>query len=60
IDGTYVRKPYRAWYVKKTEKNMEWEPARPDIDLNNSPDARKKGVDEQLKKAVDTLLNQLK
>jgi len=60
IDGTFVRKPYRAWFVKKTEKNMEWEPAKPDIDVDNSPDARKKGVDEQLKKAVDTLLNQIK
>ena len=60
IDGTFVRKPYRAWYTKKTEMNMEWEPARPDIELENSQDARAKGVDEQLKKAVDTLLKQIK
>ena len=52
VDGSYVRMPFRAWYVKATDENMEWGPAVPDIDVDNSPDYRAKGVDEQLKKSV--------
>lgn len=59
LDGSYVRMPFRAWYVKATGKNMEWEPAVPDLILENSPDGKAKGVDEQLSKAVETLLQEL-
>ena len=34
--------------------NMEHGPAVPDVILYNNPDSKSKGVDEQLKKAVDT------
>ncbi len=57
LDGSFVRVPFRAWYVKPTEKNMEHGPAVPDYILPNSPDCRAKNVDEQLKKAVEVLLN---
>jgi len=59
IDGSYVRMPFRAWYVKATEENMEHGPAVPDIIVENPPAYKAKGVDPQLKKAVDELLNQL-
>ncbi|UZR94860.1 S41 family peptidase [Chondrinema litorale] len=59
IDGSYVRLPYRAWYVYATEKSMENIPATPDIIIDNAPDSRAKNVDEQLQKAVDTLLGDL-
>ncbi len=59
LDGSYVRMPFRAWYVKETGKNMEWEPAVPDIVLKNSPDGKAKGIDEQLTKAVETLLEEM-
>ena len=39
---------------------MEDEPATPDIIVENSPDYRGKGSDEQLKKAVEELMKQLK
>ena len=52
--------PYRGWYVKKTGNDMEDEPAHPDFIVENSPDYRAKGSDEQLKKAVEELLKQLK
>lgn len=60
LDGSSVRMPYRAWYVKATKKNMEWGPAVPDIDVQNSADGKAKGEDEQLKKAVEVLLGQIK
>ncbi len=60
INGMYVRKPFRAWFVKATDENMEWGPAVPDVVLKNSPDSKAKGVDEQLKKACEVLLNQIK
>jgi Tol biopolymer transport system component/C-terminal processing protease CtpA/Prc len=60
IDGSYVRMPFRAWYVKATEENMEHGPAVPDVIVENAPDSKAKGKDEQLKKAVDILLQQIK
>lgn len=58
-DGSYVRLPFRAWYVKATEKNMENGPAVPDIIVDNPPAYKAKNIDPQLKRAVDELLGQL-
>jgi len=60
VDGTLVRMPFRGWYVKKTNNDMEDEPATPDFIVENSPDYRAKGTDAQLKKAVDELMKKLK
>ncbi|GGD25570.1 tricorn protease [Hyunsoonleella pacifica] len=60
IDGSYVRMPFRGWYVKATQSNMELGPAVPDIIVHNNPDDKAKNKDTQLKKAVDELLSQLK
>ncbi|TBN06362.1 PDZ domain-containing protein [Hyunsoonleella flava] len=60
IDGSYVRMPFRGWYVKATKENMELGPAVPDIVVYNNPDDKAKNRDTQLKKAVDELLTQLK
>ena len=59
IDGSYVRVPFRGWYVKSSEKNMDFYPAVPDIIVSNNPDDKAKGKDTQLKKAVDELLKDL-
>lgn len=59
MDGSYVRVPFRAWYVKATDKNMEHGPAVPDIIVHNDPDSKAEGKDEQLKKAVEKLLEQI-
>jgi len=58
MGGSYVRLPFRGWYVKATNKNMEHGPAIPDIGLENAPDYRTKG-DAQLKRAVDELIKQI-
>jgi len=60
IDGSYVRMPFRGWFVKSSGLNMENGPAVPDVIIENSPDYKAKGKDEQLKKAVDELLKKLK
>ncbi len=60
VDGTFVRLPGRGWYIKKTDNDMEDEPATPDFVVENAPDYRAKGTDSQLKKAVDELMKQLK
>lgn len=60
IDGSFVRMPFRGWYVKSTEKNMELGPAVPDVIVYNNPDDKAKASDSQLKKAVEILLSQLK
>ncbi|MDW7693722.1 S41 family peptidase [Flammeovirgaceae bacterium SG7u.111] len=59
LDGSYVRMPFRAWYVKATGENMELGPAVPQFTVENAPDSKAKGEDEQLKKAVDELLKEV-
>lgn len=59
MDGSMVRMPFRAWYAKADDKNMETDPAVPHIQLDNSQDAKHKGVDEQLKKACNELIKQI-
>ncbi len=59
LDGSYIRLPFRAWYVKATGENMENGPAVPDIILDNAPDSKANNRDEQLKRAVDELLRQI-
>lgn len=59
IDGSYVRVPFRGWYVKSSEKNMDFTPAMPDVVIDNYPDEKAKGKDSQLKTAVDELLKTL-
>lgn len=60
IDGSFVRMPFRAWYVKATGENMEHGPAVPDVLIENAPDSKAKGDDPQLKKSVEVLLNEMK
>ncbi|WP_405606753.1 S41 family peptidase [Polaribacter sp. Asnod1-A03] len=57
-DGS-IRMPYRAWYVKETGKNMEHGPAVPDYLVQNKPGWKARGEDDQLKKAVEVLLQDL-
>ncbi|HXH99664.1 MAG TPA: S41 family peptidase [Sphingobacteriaceae bacterium] len=59
IDGSTLRLPGRGWFVKATDKNQELGAAEPDILIENSIDYIAKGIDEQLKVAVDELLKQL-
>ncbi len=59
MDGSFVRMPFRAWYVKATDENMEHGPAVPDIAVEEPPASRARGEDPQLKIAVETLLNQI-
>lgn len=59
VDGSRVRMPFRAWYVKATGENMEFGPAVPDIIVENKPECKANNEDQQLKTAVETLLKQL-
>jgi len=59
IDGSYVRVPFRGWFVKSSEKNMDFTPAMPDVVIDNYPDEKAKGKDSQLQTAVNELLKTL-
>ncbi len=59
VDGSFVRMPFRAWYVRATEKNMEHGPAVPDIIVDNPPAYKANNVDPQLQRAVEELLSQM-
>jgi C-terminal processing protease CtpA/Prc len=61
LSNGYVRMPFRAWYVKKSGLNMENDsPAIPDYLVKNSPGWVARGEDDQLKKAVEVLLEEIK
>jgi len=59
IDGSFVRLPYRGWYVKKTGENMENGPAVPTHTVPDPPGALLGGQDPQLEKAVEVLIQQI-
>ncbi len=59
IDGSYIRLPFRAWYVLKTDKNMEFGPAVPNVEIENPQNWKIGNNDLQLKKAVEILLQQI-
>ncbi|MFC4700491.1 S41 family peptidase [Glaciecola siphonariae] len=59
VDGSFVRMPFRGWWVKETGENMERVPATPDIEVFNPPAYKAKGVDPQLERAVKELLKDI-
>jgi tricorn protease len=59
MDGSFVRMPFRAWYVKATGENMEHGPAVPDILVKQPPASKAQGEDPQLKAAVEQLLKEM-
>ena len=59
MDGSFVRLPFRAWYVKATDENMEHGPAVPDHVVPRRPDDRADGEDAQLRKAVEVMLERI-
>ncbi|WP_300321102.1 S41 family peptidase [Idiomarina sp.] len=59
VDGSIVRMPFRGWWVKESDANMDFTPAQPDIEVFNPPAYKAKNVDPQLKRAVDELLKTL-
>lgn len=60
LDGSFVRLPFRAWYVKATKENMEHGPAVPDIIVDNDPGCKAEGRDPQLTTAVQYLMEKIK
>lgn len=66
IDGTFVRLPFRGWFVVPTKGNgfeepvdMELHGAMPDLLVPQTPEAEARSDDEQLRAAVDDLLGRL-
>jgi tricorn protease len=66
LDGTWVRRPFRGWYVNRNGAhspeaaiNMEAQGCVPDIPVEMPPDARANGRDPQLDRAVTELLHDL-
>ncbi len=59
LDGSRVRLPFRGWFVKATEENMENGPAVPHIIVENLPGDKANGIDRQLKRAVEELLKDI-
>ena len=55
IDGTFVRLPFRGWYLPDGT-DMEKHPAVPDIDVPVSPEDEVAGKDPQIEAAVKELL----
>lgn len=58
IDGTFVRLPFRGWYLLDGT-DMENNGAIPDILIPQTPEAESANDDEQLRAAVEDLLKRL-
>ncbi len=58
IDGTFVRLPFRGWYLNDGT-DMENHGARPHIIVEQTPQAEAAGDDEQLRATVQDLLKRL-
>ncbi len=56
LDGSFVRLPFRGWFVYADDTNMENGPAIPDILVEEAPDSKARGEDPQLRAAVEALL----
>ena len=55
MDIGFIRKPFRAWYLKKDGEDMELNGAVPHHVIWPHPGDMPKGVDKQLDKAIDVL-----
>ncbi len=58
IDGTYMRLPFRGWYVLD-DTDMEEQGAIPHLIVPQTPEAESLNKDEQLKAAIDDLLKRI-
>jgi tricorn protease len=58
LDGTFVRTPFRGWFLPDGT-DMENHGARPDLLVPQTPEAEAREDDEQLRAAVDDLLRRL-
>ena len=59
IDGTWVRIPFRGWYLLDGT-DMENHGAKPHLRVPQTPEDEVAGLDRQLKVATDDLLSRLK
>lgn len=60
MDNSFVRLPFRGWYVNDQERtNMELNGCPPDFPVENLPGDYVLGVDRQLEKAIEVGLDQL-
>lgn len=58
IDGTFVRMPFRGWYLLDGT-DMEDRGAVPDLLVPQTPEAESRNEDEQLRAAVEDLLQRI-
>lgn len=59
IDGTTVREPFRGWYLPDGT-DMENNGAKPDVEVEQTPEDEAEGRDPQLEAAVKDLLKTIK
>ncbi len=57
-DGTFVRRPFRGWFLLDGQ-DMENHGAMPDIRVEQTPEDEASGTDAQLRAAVDDLIKRL-
>lgn len=58
IDGTFVRRPFRGWYLPDGT-DMENHGAMPDLRVEQTPEDEAAGVDAQLEAAVRDILKRI-
>ncbi len=59
MDGSFLRLPFRGWFIANTGKDMELNGCIPDFRVANGPAAEEKEIDPQLLKAIQVGMNEV-
>ncbi len=59
MDGSFLRLPFRGWFIAKTGEDMELNGCMPDFRVAHGPDAEEKGIDPQLFKAIQVGMDEV-
>lgn len=59
MDGSFLRLPFRGWFIENTGQDMELNGCMPDFRVPAGPDSEQKGFDPQLLKAIQVGMDEV-
>ena len=59
MDGSFIRLPFRGWFIAPTGQDMELNGCMPDFRVPTGPLAEQQGIDPQLLKAIQVAMDEV-
>jgi tricorn protease len=59
LDGSFLRLPFRGWFIASSGQDMELNGCMPDFRVPAGPEAEQKGFDSQLLKAIQVGMDEV-